>query len=172
MGLFGGKPKHARSVELLVENAVRLWRAEQPEGYPADLQLEDPDSQFRFLVFCMSAVHYACASRMPNPDAVLNEAVRHLVALALSDTDTFFGGAVTPQDAANRTAIIQDFLNRWSAYKDIREGGNPAAATGIIAGMLKEVESPTPATQDDSERLVSLAKSVESLLKLARERFK
>lgn len=56
---------------------------------------------------------------------------------------------------------LGDFLHRWSAYIDIAKGGNAQAATGLVASMLRGIESDTPARADDGPRLWPLALWVE-----------
>ena len=108
----------------------------------------------------------ACAHRMKNPDAVLNDLLHTVVAGAIDvDPQQFFGGPVDQQEAANKAAeYLQDYLHRWSSTVDIVNGGNLAAATGIVAGMLRHTESASPPTQEDTRRLLQLATWIEKRL--------
>jgi hypothetical protein len=103
---------------------------------------------------------------MRNPDAVLNDLLHTAVTGAIGvDPQQFFGGPVDPQQAANRAGQhLQDYLHRWSAYVDIAKGDNAAAATGIVAGMLRHSESDNLPTQEDTRRLWQLAVWIEGSL--------
>jgi hypothetical protein len=104
---------------------------------------------------------------MENPDAVLNDVLHTVVAGAVgTDPQHFFSGPVDPQQAANKAGeYLQNYLHRWSTYVDIVKGGNAAAATGIVAGMLRHTESENPPTQEDARRLWPLATWIEERLK-------
>ena len=83
---------------------------------------------------------------MSNPDAVLNECMHTLIRFSLAEPDKFFGGAVEPQAAVNLfSGLLDDFMNRWSSWKDIDLGGNKESAKSIVMGMLRDVESSRPA---------------------------
>jgi hypothetical protein len=165
MGWFGGKSSHEKQVEAAVKVLGNLFEKTTDGGADAPLVLKFDlrDSRFRYFVFCLSTVQMACARRMKDPDAVLNDLLHTVVAGALgTDPRQFFGGPVDPQQAANRAGeYLEDYLHRWSAYVDIVQGGNTAAATGIVAGMLRHAESANLPTQEDSRRLWPLATWIE-----------
>ena len=79
----------------------------------------------------------------------------------MTDSAMFFGGPKDPQEAANESVMLQDYLNRWSAYLDIKRGGNSAAATSVICRMIFEAESAGDPTSADAERLWPLATWIE-----------
>lgn len=54
---------------------------------------------------------------------------------------------------------------------DIVGGGNAAAATGIVARMLRHTESANPPTQEDSRRLWPLATWIEERLEAMADAF-
>lgn len=165
MAWFGGKSTHKKEVDAAGRVLGNLFEKTTDGGSnaPLVLKFELPDSRYRYFVFCLSTVQMACARRMKNPDAVLNELLHTVVTAAISvDPQKFFGGPVEPQRAANQAAeYLQDYLHRWSAYVDITGGGNAAAATGIIAGMLRSTESPAPVSEADAGRLWPLATWIE-----------
>ena len=175
LGLFGGKSTHKKQVDAAVRVLDNLFEKTTGGGSDAPLVLkfEVPDSRFRYIVFCLSAVQMACARRMKNPDAVLNDLLHRVVAVAIKlDPQQFFGGPVDPQQAANRAGeYIQDYLDRWSAYVDIVSGGNVAASTGIVTGMLRHTESASPPTQEDVRRLLPLARWIEERLEVMADDF-
>ncbi len=175
MGWFGGKSTHKKEVDAALRVLSNLFEKTTGGGSdaPVVLRFELPDSRYRYFVFCLSAVQMACAHRMKNPDAVLNDLLHTVVTIAISiDPQQFFGGSIEPQRAANQAAeYLQDYLHRWSAYVDIAGGGNAAGATGIIAGMLRSTESPKPPSEADAHRLWPLATWIEQRLKVMADAF-
>jgi hypothetical protein len=165
---FGGKSTHKKEVDAAFKILGNLFEktTEGKSDAPIVLKFDLRDSRFRYFVFCLSTVQTACASRMKNPDAVLNDLLHTVVAGAIGmDTQQFFGGSVDPQQAANMAGeYLQNYLHRWSAYVDIVNSGNAAAATGIVAGMLRHTESASPPSQEDAQRLLQLATWIEKRL--------
>jgi len=158
MGLFGGKDLHKRQVDCLLNLAWQLYEmtTESDEVSP-HLKFERPDSLFRYMLFCLGTVHVACAPLMKNPDAVLNEAGYIHVNYCVQNLDTFFGEKLDPQEAANRSVLLQDILHRWSAWVDITAGGNMDAGNSIVATMIHDCESADEIQSSDIERLIFVA---------------
>lgn len=170
MGLFGGKSTHKKAVDAAFKVLWNLFEKTTVGGANAPLVMKFDlhDSHFRYFVFCISTVQVACAGGLKNPDAVLNDLLHTAVVFAIgADPQRFFGGPVDdPQQVANRSSeYLKEYLHQWSAYVDIVGGGNAAAATGIVVGMLRHTESANPPTQDDVRRLWPLAAWIEGSLK-------
>ena len=168
MGWLGGKSTHKKEVDAAYKVLANLFEVTTNGGADAPLVLRFslPHSRFRYLVFCLSTVQMACARYMKNPDAVLNELLHTVIngAIAL-EPQMFFGDAVVPQRAANDGGgYIQEYLHRWSAYVDIRGGGNRAAGTAIVCAMLASTESLGPPAEGDARRLMPLASWIEEQL--------
>lgn len=167
MGWFG-KSKHKKQVDAAFRVFMNLFEKtiDGSSDAPRVLSSQLRDSRYRYLLFCLSTVQVACARHMENPDAILNDLLHIAVSGAVGvDPQQFFGGPVDPQQAANKAGEhLQDYLHRWSAYVDITKGGNAAAATGIVAGMLRHTESDDPPTQQDADRLWPLAVWIEQSL--------
>jgi len=167
MGLFG-KSSHQRSLESVLKWTFEVFQFLAEGSDPQDkLVYQRQDSPFRLLFFSLCTAHVAGAPTMRNPDAVLNDAMQKLVHLT-------FAGPPVPQVAANlAAACVEDFLHRYSAWVDIQSSGQAGEGTGVIAGMLRDVEATTPVTrEDDSVRLMSLAFGIEDMLPRMREVFK
>lgn len=165
MGLFGSKSQHAREVDAAFKILGNLYSKTVEGGADAPLVLnfELSDSHFRYYIFCLSTMQKACASRMNNADAVLNELMHDvIIGCVKSDPILFFGDAIEPQAAANIGAeYIKDYLHSWSAYIDIAEGGNTNAATSMVCTMLRSTESTKTPLDDDAQRLWPLATWIE-----------
>lgn len=168
MGLFGRKPSHAKQVEATwtVFGNLMAVTVEERAGAPEGLDFKRPDSVFRYAVFCLSATHAACEYKMSNPDAVLNESLSLLVQAVVGSPDDFLSGQMTSsQEIANRAAaLLQDFLQRWSAWMEIAKGKNSPADHSLVIAMIYETESPDPISDGDGERLCPLAIWIESRL--------
>lgn len=150
MGWFG-KSKHKKQVDAAFRVFMNLFEKtiDGSSDAPRVLSSQLRDSRYRYLLFCLSTVQVACARHMENPDAILNDLLHIAVSGAVGvDPQQFFGGPVDPQQAA----------------VDITKGGNAAAATGIVAGMLRHTESDDPPTQQDADRLWPLAVWIEQSL--------
>lgn len=81
MSWFSRKPTQQNQVEAAIRVASNLYLHTIPgaEDAPVPLQFSLPDSRYRYLIFCLSAMATACAGVMTNPDAVVNECLRFLV---------------------------------------------------------------------------------------------
>jgi hypothetical protein len=163
MSWFGGKTDHQKQVAAVTRILVRLYEeTTDPRGQgPKVLNFQLPDSRLRYLMFCLSTVHAVCARRMKNPDAVLNECAYNLVSNILTSDDAADAvgkGPLQPQKVMNDgSAYLGEFLDRWSTYIEITNGGNRHAATGLVCTMLRETESLAPAAEGDASRLWPLA---------------
>lgn len=167
MGWFSRKASHEQEVAAMMKIVANVFeKVVAPDRLAqSGLRFRLPDSRFRFLMFCVAAVHTVCAHRMKNPDAVLNECAPNLIRGALASNEAFFDGPVNAQEAATLGMnCVGDFLSRWSAYIDIAKGGNAQAATSLVVTMLLETETLAPPAEGDAARLSKLARWVEVLM--------
>jgi len=173
MGIFG-KSRHEKEVEGLFRLTTHLYSMLGGDKIVTEaraLRFERPDSHFRLLFLCLSTAQCAAASKMKNPDAILNDSMLTLVQFSLTPEGRIFTPPPDPQEAANLAgACVQDFLNRWSSWVDISPS-NPATATAIVVGMLREVESAAPIAKGDGDRLFPLGQWVERSLEPMRSAF-
>lgn len=172
MGWFTGKATHRRQVDSALTVVGNLFEKTTDGGAdaPLVLSLGLPDSRYRYLMFCLSTMQTACAQRMKNPDAVLNECLQALVKFALSHPAKFIGASTGPQKAANDGAgLVQDYLHRWSSYVDVFHGGNTEAATMLVCSMLRSTEAAVPGREGDAQRLLPLACWIEARLPAMRD---
>ena len=138
---------------------------------PIVIRFDHSGSLFRYLVFCLSTVQTACANKMTNPDAVLNELLRRIVNDSITNTQFFFGDSMEPQDAANQASMyLQKYIHEWSEYIDIK-GINATAGTNTICLMLQNTEIDTKGNEADELRLWPLASWIEDSLHPMREAF-
>jgi hypothetical protein len=175
MGWISHKPTQQKQVEAALQVASNLYEHTKPgaANAPAPLHFSLPDSRYKYLMFCLSTMELACAPKMKNPDAVVNECLHFLVTWTTTEcVQEFFGGPVDAQDAANRgAAYVQEFLHNWSTYLDIVKGGNSPCATDFVCSMIRTAESNEPASQGDAHRLGQLALWVENSIPAMRDAF-
>jgi hypothetical protein len=176
MSWFSRKPTQQKQVEAAITVASNLYLHTMPEAEdaPVPLQFSLPDSRYRYIIFCFSAMVTACAREMKNSDAVVNECLQFLVTWTTTDSaQEFFGGTVNPQDAANNGATyLQGFLNRWSRYVELENEGRNAEIIDLICSMIHSTESNSPSGAADTERLGELALQIDCRLPTMRGAFK
>jgi hypothetical protein len=131
MSWFSRKPPpRQKQVEAAIKVTTNLYLHTIPGAHdaPAPLEFGLPDSRYRYLIFCLSAVATACATEMKYPDAVVDDCLRFFVTLAATErVQDFFDSPVNPQDAAtNGAAYLQEFLNNWSRYVELEKKGRDA----------------------------------------------
>ena len=80
MGWFSRRPVQQKQVGAAITVASNLYLQTKPgaKDAPVALQFSLPDSQYRYLIFCFSAMATGCAREMKNPDAVMSECLSFL----------------------------------------------------------------------------------------------
>jgi hypothetical protein len=168
MNWFRRKPTLEKHVEATITVASNLYlhTIAGADDAPVQLQFSLPDSRFRYLIFCLSAVTTACAPEMQNPAAVVNDCLRFLVSLAATEqVQDFFDGPVIPQDAAtNGAAYFQEFLNNWSIYVELEKQSRNTEIVDLICSMIHTTESNAPTERTDVKRLGELALHIDCRL--------
>lgn len=146
--------------------ATMAYYSNEEEGVP----IERPYGHFIHGVFCFVSMHVAIAPKVQNADAVLNEAFRSFLGMALHPE----GRRVwAPPDDQPEAATLADhwlveFLERWAAYLEIREGGNHDAAVNVICSMLRDAEATTPGDSATHHRLMPMAMWIEQMVTATR----
>jgi hypothetical protein len=77
---------HEVAVQAVIAILATLYQHTTQGGAdaPQVLRFEVSDSELRYALFCLSAVHVACAPHMTNVDAVLNDLARTVLAGSLA----------------------------------------------------------------------------------------
>ena len=170
-----GESAQQKQVEAAIKVASNLYLHTTPgaEDAHVSLQFRLPDSRYRYLIFCFSAMSTACASQMKNPDAVMSECLRFLVTwTATESVQEFFGGPVDSQRVANTgAAYLQEFLNNWSRYVELEKEGRNAGNIDLICSMIHTTESNEPAGKAGAKRLGELALQIQDWLPTMRGAF-
>ncbi len=169
---FASRDQSTKEAEAAITVASNLYlhtikRAEVP---PGTLQLNLPDSRYRYLIFCLSTVAAACASEMTNRDAVVNDCLNFLVRWAVENDHEFFGGSATFDMALNRgTRYLHEFSDQWVSYFELEK--EDADSIDSVSSMIHSTESNVPAGNADTVRLGELALEVVCRTPAMREAF-
>ncbi len=177
MGWFGRKPTQQKQIEAAITVASNLYLHTIPEAEdaPVPLQFSLPDSRYRYLIFCLSAVMRVCAPEMKKKNfaAVFDECLHFLVTWAIAEgAQEFFGSPVVPEDAANSgAAYLREFGNNWSRYIELEKEGRNAEIIDLICSMIHATESNVPIVKTDTERLANLALWIDCRLPTMQDAF-
>jgi hypothetical protein len=147
---------HQKQVKAAVTIATNLYLRTIPGGEDAHvpLQFSLPDSRFRYLIFCFSAVATACVREMTNADAVMKDCVHLVATVPAVHVQDFFDGPVNPPDVESKgAAYLKEFCNNWSRYDALEKDGRNMEAIDLICTMIHTTESNVPAETADNERL-------------------
>jgi hypothetical protein len=168
------KPTRQKQVEAGIKVASNLYLNTIPEGEnaPVSLQFSLPDSRYRYLMFCLSAMATACGREMKDCNAVVNDCLQFLVTWATTESHEFFGEPVNLQDVANNgAAYLQDFLNNWSRCIEFEKEGRNAEVIEMICSMIHTTESNVSIGAADTQRLDQLAVQIDCWLPTMRGAF-
>jgi hypothetical protein len=175
------RSKWQKQVEAAVTIASNLYLhtipgADDPWGIgPAALQFTLPDSRFRYLVFCLSALMTACAPEggQDNLESVFDEALSLLLTWAIKEKpQEFFGGPKNPRDARRSgTTELQWLLSLWSKYAIFERTDESMEGLALICYMIHAAESNVPLGEADAQRLAKLGLKIASLLPTMRGAF-
>jgi hypothetical protein len=146
-----------------------------------------PDSRYRYIILCFSALIAACGEKMAG--VVAREFQAFLMVYCRDNSQEFFGGPANELDTANSGAqFFQKFLNTWSRYNELENKlaamaeeaaklSNAArpefirAQFELISAMIHETESETPLTAADVSRLSKLSLHFACVMPTMRDAF-
>lgn len=167
--MFGfGKSAHKKQLDALSNLTGQTY-----EKMLAELQVRRPDGRLRLFIFSLALAHSASASLMKAPDAVLNDLVSSVIRYCLSERATFVGNAGSDQEIATAGgALLQDFLHRWDTALELARNSRESQCLTIIAGMLHDVVSDSPPSDDSATELFLPATLAMQLLHPLRKKFK
>lgn len=162
-------------VEAAITVASNLYLQTIPGGdEAAPLQFSLPDSRYRYMIFCLSAVVAAALAydeeKQIQPEAFINGCL-HFVTLTVSEETLggYFDGSQVSIDSG--TAYLQDFLKYWSRWPELEEAGKLVEKKEMISYMIHTTESNVPADKADMQRLDNLAFAIDHQLPMMRSAF-
>ena len=123
-----------------------------------------PDSRFRFIIFCLSAMTKSCEDVMNSSESLQKECLHFLSNFATSkeNIDEFFSEQVNSQQAEKIGAVyLKEFMDNWIIYFDAVKSNDKAKASDIICSMVYSTETNKPIVNSDKERLKQPCREIE-----------
>lgn len=175
MSWFSRKPTQQKYVEAAITVATNLYLHTIPgaEDAPAPLQFSLPDSRFRYLIFCLSAVVTAALAydekKQIQPEVLIKGCLHFATWIATENAQEYFDDPASSQDSIKGApADFQDFLKHWSRWPELEKEGRNAEIIELITSMIQTTESNLPAKQNDMQRLGDLALQIDCRLPIMR----
>jgi hypothetical protein len=178
MSWFSRKPTQQKQIEAAITVASNLYLHTIPsaEDAPVSLQFSLPDSRYRYLIFCLSAVITAVLAydeeKEIQPESLIKGCLHFAMWTATENAQEYFGGPASPQDSINSaTAYLQEFLKHWSRWPELEKERRSAEIIELICSMIHTTESNEPVQQTDKQRLGELALHIDCQLPMMRGAF-
>lgn len=178
MGWFRHKPTQEKYVEAAVTIASNLFLHTIPEAddAPAELKFSLPDSRYRYLLFCLSAVVTTALvydeKKQIQPEILFKGCLHFATWTATKQAQEYFDDPVSSQSAVGNTnTIFQDFLERWSEWLTLEKESRNNEIIDLICSMIHTTESSEPVEQADINRLGELALQIDCRLPTMRAAF-
>ncbi len=163
MRWFSWKPTQQKYVEAAITVATNLYLHIIPgaEDAPAPLQFSLPDSRYRYVIFCLSAVVTAALAydekKQIQPETLIKGCLHAANFIATDCQEYLVGDSASSQDSVeNASAYLQEFLKHWSRWPELEKEGNDEIIE-LISSMIHTTESNLPAEKTDLQRLGRLA---------------
>ena len=179
MSWFSRKPTQQKYIEAAIKVASNLYLHTIPGAAdaPAHLQFNLPDSRFRYMIFCLSAVVTAALvydeKKHIQPEALIKGCLHFATSAANEKTlQEYFDDSESSQVSIDSaTAYFQDFLKEWSRWPKLEKEGKVTEMIDLICSMIHTTESNEPAEQIDKQRLGQLALQIDCRLPTMRRAF-
>ena len=167
MNWFKRKPTQQKYVEAAVTVATNLYLHTIPGEdeciLPSSpLQFSLPDSRYRYLVFCLSAVVTAALvyddKKRIQPETLIQGCLHFAAWTAREHGDLYFDDPAGSQASINSTTVyFQDFCKHWSQWPVLEKEAKSDEANDLISLIIHTTESNSPAGDADIQRLGNLA---------------
>jgi hypothetical protein len=159
------KPSQENYIEAVTQVGTNLYLSTLPgsKDAPAPLVFQLPDSRYRYLLFCLGTTAMAAIvydeKKEIQPQVLLEGCRRDATRLASFPTGDFFDAGFTPDNptATNVGLYLQDIINHWADWPDLRKANDMEGEWNLISHMLHSAESNEPPDKADLERLGPLA---------------
>src|SRR6266404_501541 len=177
MRWFSRKPTQQKYVEAAITVASNLYLHTVPGAVdaPAPLQFSLPDSRYRYMIFCLSAVVTAALAydekKEIQPDALIKGCLHFATWTATENAQEYFDNPASQDSINSATAYLQEFLKHWSRWPELEKEGRTVESIELISSMIHTTESTVPAEKTDVQRLGKLALQIDSRLPTMRGAF-
>lgn len=131
------------------------------------LNLEYPNSRFRYMVFCLSMVIKACDGLITSQELLQKECLHFLATFTTSreNVNEYFGQQTTATQAEiDGTNYLDEYFQKWELYLDDMKNGDKEKATETLSSMIYSVGTDKQITAHDKERLRQLCWQLEFTL--------
>jgi hypothetical protein len=165
--------KQLKQIEAAIKIGSNLY-LHTTSGAVNILRFNLPDSRFRYMIFCTSAMVKACDGLITDPDLLAKDCLHFLsiYTTAKDNVNEFFTGFADGQDAeTNGILYFNEFLITWSTYYENVGIGNKEDATSLVSSMIHSTESNEQIEQADQERLKELSYEIERFIPSMRRAF-
>lgn len=178
MGWFRRTPTQEKYIEAAITVASNLYLHTVPgaEDAPAGLKFSLPDSRYRYLLFCLSAVVTTALAydekKQLHPASLFKGCLLFATWVATEQATEYFDDHTSSQAAvSNASAIFQEFLKQWSQWPTLEKEGRNEEIIDLICSMIHATESNKPIEQVDMDRLGELAQQIDCRLPAMRGTF-
>jgi len=175
---FSRKPTQQKYVDAAIKVATNLYLHTIPEAEdaPAPLQFNLPDSRFRYMIFCLSAVVAAALAydekKHIQPETLIKGCLHFSTWIATERAQEYFDDSASSQHSiGSASAYFEGLLKQWSRWPELEKEGRNAEIIGLICSMIHTTESNNPLTESDRERLSPLALQIDCWLPTMRGAF-
>ncbi|MCX6980629.1 MAG: hypothetical protein NTV08_07740 [Verrucomicrobia bacterium] len=175
MSWFSRKPTQQKYIEAAVTVASNLFLHTIPgaEDAPAPLQFGLPDSRYRYMLFCLSAVAAAALAydekKHIQPQVLMEGCLQFARWIASENAQEYFDDPTRSQESIDTAkAYLQELLKSWGRWAELEKRGEHVESIELILHMVRTTESHLPADTADIQRLGSLALSIACRLQTMR----
>jgi hypothetical protein len=134
----------------------------------SSLNFEYPDSRFRCMVFCLSAVVKDCEKLIDSKESLQKECLHFLSTFTTSKENIkeFFTQSINAEQAERDGAIyLDEYLKKWETYYDNIRDDNRQKATEILCSMIRSIGTNNQIKDSDEELINQLCWQIEYSLK-------
>jgi hypothetical protein len=178
MSWFRRKPTQQKYVEAAITVASNLYLHTIPgaENVTAPLRFSLPDSRYRYMIFCLSAIVTTALAydekKEIQPEALIKGCLHFATSTAAENPQEYFADSVNSQNSIpNATEHLHEFLKYWSRWPELEKEGKNTEMIELISSMIHTTESSVFAEKADLQRLGDLALEIDCQLPTMRRAF-
>jgi hypothetical protein len=170
MSWFRRKPTQQKYVEAAITVATNLYLHTIPGAEAgilpcSPLQFSLPDSRYRYMIFCLSAVTTAALAydekKHIQPESLIQGCLHFAAWTATEHAKEYFDDPASSQASIDSaTAYFQEFFEHWSQWPGLEKEGKSNEANDLISFMIHMTESSVPSERADIQRLGDLALTI------------
>ena len=171
MRWFSRKPTQQKYIDAAIKVATNLYLNTIPGAAdaPAPFQFNLPDSRFRYMIFCLSAVVAAALAydekKHIQPETLIKGCLHFATWTATENAQEYFADPATAQASIkSATAYFDQFLKHWSRWPELEKEGRTVEIIELISSMIHTTESNDAADKTDVKRLGDLALDIDCRL--------